>query len=167
MPGAPRGNAMKQDASALVKQALQDAREQLARRGRIYPAAYMLVRNNPQTGAPLTYPTAIGSVCEAPFGTRAEYDAFLETLRGEIARLGAVAVALAGEAEAEIERAGGGLGKQRVFYVRIEDEVGVEQLHAPIEPDGQGGHSLGNLLADAGASDILEQRLLSMPSTVH
>jgi hypothetical protein len=44
--------------------------------------------------------------------------------------------------------------------VRIEDEVGVEQLHAPIEPDGQGGQRLGTLLADAGASDVLEERLL-------
>ena len=151
---------MKQDASALVKQALQDAREQLARRGKIYPAAYMLVRNNPQTGAPLTYPTAIGSVCAAPFGSRADYDAFLSTLREEIIRLAAVAVAVSGEAEAEIERAGGRTGKQRVFYVRIEDEVGVEQLHAPIEPDDQGGQRLGGLLADAGASDVLEERLL-------
>jgi hypothetical protein len=151
---------MKQDASALVKQALQDASEQLARRGKIYPAAYMLVRNNPQTGAPLTYPTAIGSVCAEPFGSRADYDAFLKTLREEIVRLAAVAVAVSGEAEAEIERSGGRAGTQRVFYVRIEDEVGVEQLHAPIEPDGQGGQRLGSLLADAGASDVLEERLL-------
>jgi hypothetical protein len=158
---------MKQDASALVKQALEDAREQLARRGRIFPAAYMLVRNNPQTGAPLTYPTAIGSVCEAPFGSREEYDAFLQTLRAEITRLAAVAVAVAGEAEAEIERSGGGVGKQRVFYVRIEDDVSVEQLHAPIEPDGQGGERLGKLLADAGAGDVLAQRLLPAAATVH
>lgn len=151
---------MKQDASALVKQALQDAREQLARHGHILPAAYMLVRNNPQTGAPLTHPTAIGSVCEAPFSSRADYDEFLSMLRGEIARLDAAAVAVSGEAQAEIERAGGGSAVQRVFYVRIEDEVGVEQLHALIEPDDHGGERLGNLLADAGASDVLEQRLL-------
>jgi len=153
---------MQQDESALVNQALRDAREQLARRGRILPAAYMLVRNNPQTGAPLTFPTAIGSVREAPFASRAEYDAFLAQLRSEALRLHAVAVALAGEAEAEIEAAGGRAATRRVFYLRVEDQLGVEQLHAPIEADGkgEGGQRLGQLLADAGASDMLAQRLL-------
>jgi hypothetical protein len=84
----------------------------------------------------------------------------LALLRAEVVRLQAVAVALAGEAEAEIEAAGGRAEKRRVFYLRVEDEVGVEQLHAPIEPDGQGGQRLGKLLADAGAGDLLEQRLL-------
>jgi len=151
---------MKQDESALVKQALREAREQLAQRGRIFPAAYMLVRNNPQTGAPLTYPAAIGSVRDAAFASRAEYDEFLKLLRAESARLDAVAVALSGEAEAEIESSGGHASKRRVFYVRIEDQQGVEQLHAVIEPDGQGGQRLGTLLADAGASDMLDELLL-------
>ena len=151
---------MRQDESALVKQALREAREQLAQRGRILPAAYLLVRNNPQTGAPLTFPTAIGSVRDAPFGSRAEYDEFLALLRSEALRLNAVAVALAGEAEAEIESGAGRTSTRRVFYLRVEDTLGVEQLHAPIEPDGQGGQRLGALLADAGASDMLERPLL-------
>ena len=151
---------MKQDESALVKQALRDAREQLAQHGRILPAAYMLVRNNPQTGAALTYPTAIGSVREASFASRAEYDEFLAALRAEAQRLDAIAIAITGEAEAEIESSGGRASKRRVFYLRIEDRQGVEQLHAPIEPDAHGGQGLGVLLADAGASDLLDRPLL-------
>jgi len=46
------------------------------------------------------------------------------------------------------------------LYVRIEDAQGVEQLHAAIESDGQGGHKLGKLLADAGAVDMLEAPLI-------
>jgi hypothetical protein len=150
---------MKHDESALVKQALREAREQLQARGRVLPAAYMLVRNNPQTGAPLTHMTALGSMREAPFASTKEFDEFLAQLRVEIARLDAAAVALSGEAEAEIE-SGSGSSKRRVWYVRIEDGQGVEQLHAAIEPDGKGGHRLGTLLADAGAVDMLEAPLL-------
>jgi hypothetical protein len=151
---------MKQDESALVKQALHQAREQLRTGGRILPAAYMLVRKNPQTGAPLTHPTALGSVRAAPFATPAEFSEFLAQLRIEIARLDAAAVALSGEAEAEIETSSGS-SKRRVWYLRIEDTQGVEQLHAAIEPDGQGGQRLGKLLADAGAADMLDARLLN------
>lgn len=154
---------MKHDESALVKQALQDAREQLQRKGKILPAAYMLVSNNPQTGAPLTYPTAIGSVRDEPFKSQDEYEAFIAMLRGEVARLGAVAVALTGEAKAEIETSRG-VEMRRVFYVRMEDLDGVEQLHAPIDGDANGHAQLGKLLADAGASDVLSERLLAMTS---
>ncbi|MET0385833.1 MAG: hypothetical protein ABW321_07735 [Polyangiales bacterium] len=150
---------MKFDESAIVKQALSDAREQLQQRGRIYPAAYMLVSNNPQTGAPLTHPTAIGAVQETPFASQAEYDAFLDTLRAEVVRLGATAVALAGEANAEVETKSG-VETRRVFYLRVEDQVGVEQLHAPIEKGESGVVRLGKLLADAGAADILDAPLL-------
>lgn len=150
---------MEHDESALVKQALREAREQLQARGRIMPAAYMLVRNNPQTGAPLTHLTALGSMRDAPFATAQEFSEFLAQLRAESARLNAVAVALSGEAEAEIETSAGS-SKRRVWYVRIEDAQGVEQLHAAIEPDGQGGHRLGKLLADAGAVDMLDAPLL-------
>lgn len=150
---------MKHDESALVKQALRDAREQLQDKGRILPAAYMLVRNNPQTGAPLTHPTAIGSVSDVPFAAPEELEQFVTQLRDEAARLDAVAVALAGEAEAEVD-AGGGSALRRVWYLRVEDAQGVEQLHAPIEPDGAGGQKLGKLMADAGAADMLERPLL-------
>lgn len=80
-------------------------------------------------------------------------------LRTESVRLDAAAVALSGEAEAEIE-ASSGSSKRRVWYVRIEDAQGVEQLHAAIEPDDRGGHRLGKLLADAGAVDMLDTPLL-------
>jgi hypothetical protein len=150
---------MKHDESALVKQALREAREQLQARGRIHPAAYMLVRNNPQTGAPLTHMTALGTVRDAPFASPAEFTDFLAQLRVESQRLDAAAVALSGEAEAEIETSSGS-STRRVLYVRIEDAQGVEQLHAAIEPDGKGGHRLGKLLADAGAVDMLDAPLL-------
>ena len=150
---------MKHDESALVKQALREAREQLQARGRAMPAAYMLVRNNPQTGAPLTHVTALGLTREAPFASPQEFDEFLAQLRSESIRLDALAVALAGEAEAEIESSSGS-SKRRVWYVRIEDAQGVEQLHAAIEPDDRGGHRLGKLLADAGAVDMLDAPLL-------
>jgi hypothetical protein len=155
---------MKHDESALVKQALREAREQLQARGHIFPATYLLVRNNPQTGAPLTNLTAVGSTRDAPFAKPEEFAEFLVQLRTEIARLGAVAVALSGEAEAEIESGAGGdstpTKRSRVWYVRIEDSQGVEQLHAAIEPDGKGGQRIGKLLADAGAVDMLDSPLL-------
>jgi len=150
---------MKHDESALVKQALRDAREQLQRVGRLLPAAYMLVTNNPQTGAPLTYPTAIGSVCDAPFKSQAEYDEYLAMLRAEVIRLGATAIALAAEATAEVETKQG-VEQRRVLLLRVEDHVGVEQLHAAIDVDEHGQARLGKLLADAGASDILPAPLL-------
>lgn len=150
---------MKHDESALVKQALHEAREQLRARGRILPAAYMLVRNNPQTGARLTHPTALGATRDAPFANAQEFSEFVAQLRAESGRLDALAVAFSGEAEAEIESSSGS-STRRVWYVRIEDQQGVEQLHAPIEPDGQGGHRLGKLLADAGADDMLDTPLL-------
>jgi hypothetical protein len=155
---------MKHDESALVKQALRDAREQLQRVGRVLPGAYMLVANNPQTGAPLTYPTAIGSVCEAPFKSQADYDEYLAALRTEVVRLGAKAIALAAEASAEVETKHG-VEQRRVLLLRVEDHVGVEQLHAPIEVDEHGQARLGTLLADAGATDILAARLLPAAQT--
>ena len=149
---------MKHDESALVKQALRDAREQLANNGQLLPTAYMLVRNNPQTGARLTNPTALAWQRDTPFASREEYDEFLAQLRAEIARLAAIAVAIGGEAHAEVE-SGGKTITRRVFMLRIEDRDGVEQLHAPIEADDHGELRIGKLLADAGAEDILDHRL--------
>lgn len=154
---------MRHDESALVKQAVKDAREQLARSSRILPAAYLLVANNPQTGAPLMNPTAIASMRDEPFKSQEDYDGFLTMLKGEIARLNALAVALTGEATAEVETSRG-VEKRRVFYVRMEDAQGVEQLHAPIDKDELGTARLGALLADAGASDVLSERLLTKSS---
>ena len=148
---------MKHDESALVKQALRDARAQLTRSGRLLPSAYMLVRNNPQTGAPLANPTALAWQRDTPFGSRTEYDEFLAQLRAEVTRLAAVAVAIGGEAQAEVE-SGGRTSLRRVFMLRVEDRDGVEQLHAPIEADDHGELRLGKLLADAGAADILDRR---------
>jgi hypothetical protein len=145
---------MKHDETALVKQALRDARDQLARTGRVNPGAYMLVRQNPQTGAPLTHPTALGAQRDQPFATQAEYGEFLETLRAEARRLQAIAVVMAGEAQAEVETTEGST-LRRVLYVRVEDQAGVQQLHAAIE------HGvLGPLLADPDTADELEQPLL-------
>lgn len=149
---------MKHDESALVKQALRDAREQLANNERLLPTAYMLVRNNPQTGAPLTNPTALAWQRDEPFASREEYDEFLAQLRAEITRLAALAVAIGGEAQAEVE-SGGKMITRRVFMLRVEDRDGVEQLHAPIEADDHGELRIGTLLADAGAEDILDHRL--------
>jgi hypothetical protein len=145
---------MKHDESALVKQALRDAREQLARTGRVNPGAYMLVRQNPQTGAPLTHPTALGAQRDQPFATQAEYGEFLETLRVEARRLQAIAVVMAGEAQAEVETTQGST-LRRVLYVRVEDQAGVQQMHAAIESG-----VLGPLLADPDTADELEQPLL-------
>jgi hypothetical protein len=150
---------MKHDESALVKQALRDAREQLASSGRALPGAYMLVSHNPQTGAPLTHPTAIGSQRDAPFGSREEYLEFLSTLRAEAKRLHALAIVIAGEAEAEVETTKGATTR-RVLYVRVEDQSGVQQLHASIEAGASGTATLGELFADPDTADELDVRLL-------
>lgn len=151
---------MKQDESALVQEAMRYASERLARGERIMPAAYMLVRRNPQTGALLTYPTAIGMAVEQPFASQADYLEFLKTLRVEAKRLDAIAVALGGEAEAEIE---GGSGprpsRQRVFYIRVEDTAGVHHLHAAIERSGS-AEKLGTLFDAGNADDDLPEPLL-------
>jgi hypothetical protein len=152
---------MKHDESALVKQALRDAREQLERGVRVTPGAYMLVTLNPQTGAPLTHPTAIGAQRDQPFGSRQDYREFCDTLRAEAQRLKAIAVVLSGEAEAEIETRQGA-ERRRVLYVRVEDDAGVHQMHAPIESSASGA-SLGSLLADPEAPDEVDQRLLPTP----
>ena len=149
---------MKHDESALVKQALRDAREQLARGARVVPGAYMLVTLNPQTGAPLTHPTAIGTQREQPFGSRKDYTEFCDTIRTEARRLKAIAVVLSGEAEAEVETTSGA-ELRRVLYVRVEDDIGVHQMHAPIDAR-DGNLVLGALLADPDAPDEVDQPLL-------
>jgi hypothetical protein len=148
---------MQQDETALVKEAMRHARDSLARGVRVSPAAYMLVRNNPQTGAPLTHPTAIGMTVEKPFESADAYREFVGTLRSEAQRLSAVAVAIAGEAQAEVE---GETKPRRVFYLRIEDADGVHHLHAPIEKTKSGDLRLGSLVDAGDAPDDLPEPLL-------
>jgi len=148
---------MQQDETALVKEALRQARETLARGDRLLPAAYMLVQCNPQTGAPLTYPTAIGMNVDKPFESADAYREFVATLREEARRLRAIAVAIGGEARAEVE----GEAKPRaVFYLRIEDADGVHHLHAPIERAPSGQTRLGTLVDAGDAPDDLPEPLL-------
>jgi hypothetical protein len=152
---------MKQDETVLVREALHQAQESLRRNGRLLPGAYMLVRCNPQTGALLTYPTAIATTCDRPFGSRTEYLEFLQLVRREAKRLQAVAVALGGEAEAEIEPGpAAAQAKQLVFYLRVEDAQGVHHLHAVLERDALGQAKLGPLLDAGDASDDLTEPLL-------
>jgi hypothetical protein len=157
---------MKQDETALVREAVRAAAERLNQGQQLLPAAYMLVQRNPQTGAMLTYPTAIGMACEKPFGSQAEYLEFLAMLRTEAKRLQAVAVALGGEAEAEIESDAGGRApqRQRVFYLRVEDAAGVHHLHAAIERTSSGGVKLGTLFDAGDAADDLPEPLLPLPT---
>lgn len=149
---------MQQDESALVKQAMAQAKKELERSGRVLPAAYMLVQRNPQTGGALVHPTAIGTQLESPFASPKEYTEFLGTLRTEAERLAALAIALCGEAEAEIEQ-DGRVVTRRVFFVRVEDRGGVHHLHASIELGG-GKATLGQLLDTPGASDDVDAPLL-------
>jgi len=143
----------------LVKQAEEHARASLERTGRVLPGAYMLVRRNPQTGAPLQHPTAIGTELDEPLKSRAAYEEWLSTVRQEALRLDAFAVALAGEAQAEIEEHGRVVSR-RVFFVRVEDSDGVHHMHAVIEPDAYGGLKLGTLLLTPGAADDVLAPLL-------
>ena len=147
---------MQHDETALVKEALRQARERLSNGQRLLPCAYMLVRMNPQTGAPLTYPTAIGMQYEKQFENAAAYLEFVGILRDEAKRLSAIAVALGGEAEAEVE---GESRPRRVFYLRVEDADGVHHLHAPIEHSATGVR-LGSLVDAGDAPDDLPEPLL-------
>lgn len=150
--------AMRQDETALVREALRQAQECLERGRPVLPAAYMLVRVNPQTGAPLTHPTAVGLTCDGPFESSEAYHEFVASVRDEARRLQASAVAISGEAEAEIEGAG---QLQRVFYMRVEDGDGVHHLHAAIEDGGK----LGPLYDAGAADDDLAEPLL--PRALH
>jgi hypothetical protein len=151
---------VKQDETALVKQAVEHARAALQRAGRVLPAAYMLVTRNPQTGAALMNPTAIGTELDEPLADQAAYDEFLGTIRQEAQRLSARAVVLAGEAEAEIEEAGR-VVPRRVFFARVEDQDGVHHLHALIEGAPDGTWQLGELSLTDGASDDVGGALLA------
>jgi len=152
---------MRHDETALVREAVRQAEATLQRGARLLPAAYMLVRRNPQTGAPLTHPTAIGSAVDKAFTKREDYLAFVATLRVEAKRLDAIAVALGGEAQAEVEGSSGRTSLKRVFYLRVEDGDGVHYLHAPIERAPNGGEKLGTLMDSGESSDDLPEPLLA------
>ncbi len=157
---------MQQDETALVKQALSHARNELARGGRVLPAAYMLVQKNPQTGAALTNPTAIGTQLDKPLSSVEEYFEFLATIRTEARRLSAIAVALCGEAEAEIEEEDR-VVQRRVLFLRVEDREGVHHMHATIETRPDGAPALGALLATSDASDDVDAPLLPLVPLVN
>jgi hypothetical protein len=152
---------MQQDETALVKQAVAHARNELARSGRVLPAAYMLVQKNPQTGAALMNPTAIGTQLDKPLASSDEYFEFLGTIRTEARRLSALAVALCGEAEAEIEE-DGRVVQRRVLFLRVEDREGVHHMHAAIDTRPDGAPALGALLATPDASDDVDAPLLPL-----
>jgi hypothetical protein len=136
---------MQHDERALVKQAYDQAKQDLAHKGRVHPAAYMLVQRNPQTSAKLANPTAIGTQPDEPFTSQAEYDEFLAVLREEAKRLDALAVAFCAEALAEVEDKGA-ISRRRVVMIRIEDKDGIGHLHALVEGDALSGPRLGQLV---------------------
>lgn len=119
---------MKQDEHSVVKEAQAHVRRELRTHSRVRPGVFMLVRSNPQTGAPLSQPAAIGQVVEQAMegDTRATWFA---DIRAEANRLQAVAVAVALDAEAETEDG----ERVHMAIVCIQDAEGVEVLVAPIE----------------------------------
>jgi hypothetical protein len=155
---------MKHDEESLIKEALAQAKTELSRFGRVRPGAFMLVQNNPQTGARLTHPTGLGTVLEETPVTGEALDTFIAGVRTEAARLDALAVALSAEAEAELER-NGKVEMKRVLLIRMEDQDGVHILHAPIDAQLDGGLGLGELMASEGSEglDELGEPLLRRP----
>jgi hypothetical protein len=155
---------MKHDEESLIKEALAQAKTELSRFGRVRPGAFLLVQNNPQTGARLTHPTGLGTMLEETPITGEVLDAFIAGVRSEAARLDALAVALSAEAEAELER-NGKVEKKRVLLIRMEDQDGVHILHAPIDLQLDGGVGLGELMLSDAADGIdeLGEPLLPRP----
>lgn len=150
--------AVRQDETALVREAVRQAQLRLERGEPVLPAAYMLVQVNPQTGAALTYPTAIGLTRDKPFESQTEYLEFAANVRAEARRLRALAVALSGEAQAELDDG----GVSRVLYVRVEDAAGIHHLSAIVERAPSGALSLGPLYDAGAAEDDLPEPLLPL-----
>ncbi|MDD9943730.1 MAG: hypothetical protein OXU20_21995 [Myxococcales bacterium] len=136
---------MKQDERSVVREAQRHAQQDLLHEGFIRPAVFMLVRCNPQTGAPMSRPAAIGHVLDGS-SEDGEHTAWLDAIRSEAKRLGALAVALCVEAEAEVDDG----QSLRVAMIHVEDEHGLEVLHAPIDRTGVGAR-IGTFVALAGA----------------
>jgi len=134
---------MQHDEKSLVREAHATARTQVETTGHVLPAAYLLTQINPQTGAELTFPTALASVSETAIGTQKELDEFVGSIREEARRLKALAVVFCAEAEVQLDESGRDV--RRVAMLRVEDRDGVQMMHAEIVP-GETGHSLGSLM---------------------
>lgn len=137
----------KQSALTVVRMAQEHAQTELRERGHIRPGVFMLAAFNPQTGAKLSQATAIGTVHEEGFAQDEERVAFLDAIRSEAQRLGAQAIALCLQANAEVE---GQAQMLPVAVIHIEDHNGVTLLHAPVERD-HAGLVLGAFVAMEGA----------------
>jgi len=135
---------MQHDEQSLVQEAHATAKQQVEATGHVLPAAYLLTRINPQTGAELTYPTAVASVFETPLQSEADMRELVQLIRVEARRLVALAVVFCAEAEVVLDDAGRDV--RRVAMVRMEDREGVQLMHAEIVA-GETGHSLGPLMS--------------------
>lgn len=135
---------MRHDEQSLVHEAHSTAKQQVETHGHVLPAAYLLTSINPQTGAALTYPTALASVFETPLTSQEDMQALVQSIKDEAKRLSALAVVFCAEAEVQLDDAGRDL--RRVAMLRVEDPDGVELMHAEIIP-GETGYSLGPLMA--------------------
>jgi hypothetical protein len=134
---------MQHDEQSLVREAHAAAKQQVETTGHVLPAAYLLTRVNPQTGAELTYPTAIASVFETPLQSQDDMQALVQSIKDEAKRLRALAVVFCAEAEVQLDDAGRDL--RRVAMLRVEDQGGVQLVHAEIVA-GETGFSLGPLM---------------------
>ena len=142
---------MEQDERTVVLRAQEMVRESVSVHGQVLPGAVMLVARDPQTGAPLPKRQAIGLTLDQPFESPDELASFVNELRIEALRLDASAVALVGEATADIVDG----TPMRVTLIRVEDEGGVDLMHAKIE-EGR----VGAFLESPGAPDILDEPIL-------
>lgn len=135
---------MQHDEQSLVREAHAAAKQQVEATGHVLPAAYLLTRINPQTGAELTYPTAVASVSETPLRSQQDMQELVRVIREEARRLRALAVVFCAEAEVVLDDSGRDI--RRVAMVRMEDHEGVQLMHAEIVA-GETGHSLGPLMS--------------------
>jgi len=147
---------MEQDEATVVRHAQDAIAGSLRDYGQVLPGAVMLVRRDAETGEELPSPRAIGMIEEHPFGSEEEMELFIGGLRAEAIRLDAIAVALLGEASAEVDDDG---APRRVALIRMEDRTGVQLMHAPIETTGPFSKA-GDFVASPEAPDILEHPLL-------
>lgn len=150
---------MQHDETSLVREAQQVIEEQLAHEGRVLPAAFMLIRRNPQTLGRLTHPTAVSSVRPEPFADADDARSFVTRIREEAAKLEALAVAISGEALAEIETEEG-VQAQRVAWIRIDDRDGSHHLHAHIDIEPNGDIALSNYVQSQPSEDEIGEPLV-------
>ncbi len=148
---------MEQDERTVVRQAQNVVQQSLREHGRVLPGAVILAHHDPESGEPLPAPAALAMSEDKPFEDEAAFELFVGGLRAETRRLGATAIALIGEAGAEVE---GSEGVRRVALIRMEDRGGVQLLHAPIELQPDGGMLAGDFVASPEAPDILEHPIL-------